>query len=36
VRDWSERGLDFWAVSDIATEELDEFYQKFSAAMRPS
>jgi anti-sigma factor RsiW len=36
VRDWSEHGLDFWAVSDIATEELDEFYQKVSAAVRPS
>jgi anti-sigma factor RsiW len=35
VRDWSEQGLDFWAVSDIDTEELGEFVQKVSAALHP-
>jgi anti-sigma factor RsiW len=34
VRHWSEDGLDFWAVSDIAAPELDEFAQKISAALR--
>jgi len=28
VRHWSEDSLDFWAVSDIAPSELDEFVQK--------
>jgi len=36
VRHWSEGGLDFWAASDLATDELDEFVQKISAALRPS
>jgi anti-sigma factor RsiW len=36
VRHWSEEGLDFWAVSDLAGDELDEFVQKVSAAVRPS
>jgi anti-sigma factor RsiW len=36
VRQWSEAGLDFWAVSDLAGDELDEFVQKISAAVRPS
>jgi len=36
VRHWSEEGLDFWAVSDLAGDELDEFVQKISAAVRPS
>jgi anti-sigma factor RsiW len=36
VRHWSEEGLDFWAVSDLAGDELDEFEQKVSAAMHPS
>jgi anti-sigma factor RsiW len=35
VRHWSEQGLDFWAVSDLAGDELDEFVQKVSAALRP-
>jgi anti-sigma factor RsiW len=35
VRHWSEEGLDFWAVSDLAGDELDEFEQKVSAAMHP-
>ena len=30
VRHWSEEGLDFWAVSDIDADELDEFVQKIS------
>jgi len=34
MRHWSESGLDFWAVSDIAAAELDEFVQKVSAAVR--
>jgi anti-sigma factor RsiW len=34
VRHWSEKGLDFWAVSDIAAPELDEFAQKISTAVR--
>jgi anti-sigma factor RsiW len=33
---WQENGLDFWAVSDIAAGELDEFGQKFRAAVQPS
>ncbi|HEY2527786.1 MAG TPA: anti-sigma factor [Xanthobacteraceae bacterium] len=36
VRHWSKDGLDFWAVSDLAGDELDEFVQKISAAMHPS
>jgi anti-sigma factor RsiW len=35
VRHWSETGLDFWAVSDIAGDELDEFTQKIAAALGP-
>jgi anti-sigma factor RsiW len=34
VRNWSQEGLDFWAVSDLAAPELDEFVEKVSAAMR--
>jgi anti-sigma factor RsiW len=33
IRHWSESGLDLWAVSDIDAGELDEFGQKFSAAL---
>jgi anti-sigma factor RsiW len=36
VRHWSEAGLDFWGVSDLAGDELDEFVQKVSAGVRPS
>lgn len=36
VRHWSEQGLDFWAVSDLAGDELDEFVQKISAALHPN
>jgi len=35
VRHWTEQGLDFWAVSDLAGDELDEFVQKISADLRP-
>jgi anti-sigma factor RsiW len=35
IRRWTEQGLNFWAVSDINTEELEEFGQKFDAAIRP-
>jgi anti-sigma factor RsiW len=34
VRHWSQDGLDLWAVSDIAGEELDEFVQKIAGALR--
>jgi anti-sigma factor RsiW len=33
VRHWSQNGLDFWAVSDLAGDELDEFVQKISRAV---
>jgi anti-sigma factor RsiW len=33
IRHWSESGLDLWAVSDIDAGELDEFGQKFTAAL---
>jgi anti-sigma factor RsiW len=36
VRRWTQDGLDFWAVSDINAEELDEFGQKFMAGLQPS
>jgi len=35
VRHWSQQGLDFWAVSDLGGDELDEFVQKISASLRP-
>ena len=35
VRHWTEDGLDYWAVSDINAGELDEFCQKFKAALHP-
>ncbi len=34
IRRWSERGLNFWAVSDIGNDELAEFGEKFEAAMQ--
>jgi len=34
VRHWSEEGLDFWAVSDLAGDELNEFVQKITASLR--
>jgi anti-sigma factor RsiW len=36
VRNWSEAGLDFWAVSDIAPDELSEFGQMMVAALHPA
>ena len=33
VRHWSDKGLDFWAVSDIDAGELDEFGQKVATAL---
>ena len=34
IRRWSDRGLDYWAVSDLAKEELANFGEKFEAAAR--
>ena len=34
VRHWSQDGLDFWAVSDLAGDELDEFVQKITSALQ--
>jgi anti-sigma factor RsiW len=34
IRRWSGRGLNYWAVSDLAADELAEFSEKFEAAMR--
>jgi anti-sigma factor RsiW len=34
IRRWSERGLNYWAVSDLAADELAEFGEKFEAASR--
>jgi anti-sigma factor RsiW len=36
IRRWSERGLNYWAVSDLAADELAEFGEKFEGAMRTS
>jgi anti-sigma factor RsiW len=36
VRRWSERGLNYWAVSDLAADELAEFGAKFENALRTS
>jgi anti-sigma factor RsiW len=36
IRSWSDRGLNYWAVSDIAADELAEFGDKFEAAMKSS
>jgi anti-sigma factor RsiW len=33
IRSWSDRGLNYWAVSDIAADELAEFGEKFEASM---
>jgi anti-sigma factor RsiW len=32
IRRWSDRGLNYWAVSDIGMDELAEFGEKFEAA----
>lgn len=34
VRHWSDRGLNFWAVSDLGADELAEFSDKFEAALQ--
>jgi anti-sigma factor RsiW len=34
IRRWSERGLNYWAVSDLAADELAEFGEKFEASMK--
>jgi len=34
IRRWGERGLNFWAISDIGADELNEFGAKFEAAMQ--
>jgi anti-sigma factor RsiW len=34
IRSWSEGGLHYWAVSDLAADELAEFGEKFGSAMR--
>lgn len=34
IRRWGERGLKFWAISDIGADELNEFGEKFESAMR--
>ena len=34
IRRWSERGLNYWAVSDLAADELADFGEKFETAMR--
>ena len=36
IRSWSDRGLNYWAVSDLAADELAEFGEKFETAMRTS
>jgi anti-sigma factor RsiW len=33
IRHWSDHGLNYWAVSDLAKDELAEFGDKFEAAM---
>jgi anti-sigma factor RsiW len=33
IRHWAAQGLDFWAVSDLAADELQEFADKFGAAL---
>ena len=34
IRRWSEQGLNYWAVSDVAIDELAEFGDKFETVMR--
>jgi anti-sigma factor RsiW len=36
IRRWSERGLNYWAVSDLSADELTDFSDKLEAAMRSS
>jgi anti-sigma factor RsiW len=33
IRRWSERGLNYWAVSDLAADELADFGTKFETAL---
>jgi anti-sigma factor RsiW len=32
IRRWSDRGLNYWAVSDLAKDELADFGEKFESA----
>src|SRR5207244_7614353 len=34
IRCWRDRGLNFWAVSDLGADEITEFGDKFESAMR--
>ena len=34
IRHWTDRGLNYWAVSDLAKDELADFGDKFESAMR--
>lgn len=34
IRHWSDRGLNYWAVSDLARDELNDFGEKFENALR--
>ena len=34
IRSWSEGGLNYWAVSDLAADELAEFGDKFQASVK--
>jgi anti-sigma factor RsiW len=34
IRRWSAQGLEFFAISDVNAEELQEFVEKFEAALR--
>ena len=34
IRRWSDRGLNYWAVSDIGSDELNEFGDKFESAVQ--
>jgi len=36
IRSWSEGGLNYWAVSDLAADELAEFTDKFGMAAKSS
>src|ERR1700719_2980348 len=36
IRSWSDRGLNYWAVSDVGADELAEFGEKFEAAVQVS
>ena len=34
IRRWTAQGLEFFAISDINAEELQEFVEKFEAAFQ--